>query len=247
VTHAHLDHILGIGGLVSTYLRWEAMQELEIYAGSSALERIEDLLFRVVIRGAKTPFPIRLIPIKEGVIIEENDFSIAAFSVAHRGPDCYGFSFEEKGKRPFLAHKAEELNIPQGPWRRDLVNGHGTSLPDGRQVSPEQVLGEYEPGIKLVMVGDAGETESLLPYCRDAEALVIEGTYLQAEAEMAKQFSHLTAADAAGLASAAGVKKLFITHISRRYRDKDVEREAQAIFPTAHVVHDFDLYAIKRS
>jgi len=247
VTHAHLDHILGIGGLVSTYLRWEAMQELEIYAGSSALERIEDLLFRVVIRGAKTPFPIRLIPIKEGVIIEENDFSISAFPVAHRGPDCYGFSFEEKGKRPFLAKKAEELNIPQGPWRRDLVNGLGTSLPDGRQISPEQVLGEYEPGIKLVMVGDAGETESLLPYCRDAEALVIEGTYLQAEAEMARQFSHLTAADAADLASAAGVKQLFITHISRRYRDKDVEREAQAIFPTAHVVHDFDQYAIKRS
>jgi ribonuclease Z len=52
ITHSHLDHILGIGGLVSTYLRWEAMEELEIYAGRSALERIEDLLFRVVIRGA---------------------------------------------------------------------------------------------------------------------------------------------------------------------------------------------------
>ncbi len=31
VTHGHLDHILGIGGLVSTYLRWEAIDKLDIY------------------------------------------------------------------------------------------------------------------------------------------------------------------------------------------------------------------------
>jgi len=79
ITHSHLDHILGIGGLVSTYLRWEAISNLEIYAGASALERIHDLLFRVVIRGAQAPFPIRMIPIQPGVIIKENDFIISAF------------------------------------------------------------------------------------------------------------------------------------------------------------------------
>jgi ribonuclease Z len=92
-----------------------------------------------------------------------------------------------------------------------------------------------------VVVGDTGETESILEYCRDADGLVIEGTYLQPEEEMAREFSHLTAKDAAELAIAANVKQLFITHISRRYRDKDVEKEAQAIFPSAVVVHDFDI------
>jgi len=247
VTHSHLDHILGIGGLVSTYLRWETMEELEIYAGKTALERIEDLLFRVVIRGAKPPFPIKLIPIAAGAIIEEKGLTIKAFPVNHRGPDCFGFSFEEEGKRPFLAEEAEKLQIPQGPWRRDLANGLGTTLPDGRVIRPGQILGDYEPGTKFVIVGDTGETESIVEYCRDADGLVIEGTYLQPEEEMAREFSHLTAKDAAELAVTANVKQLFITHVSRRYRDKDVEKEAQAAFPNSIVVHDFDKFMIRRA
>lgn len=246
ITHGHLDHILGIGGLVSTYLRWEAISELEIYAGKSALERIHDLLYKVVIRGTSAPFPINLIPLHEGVFIENADFSIRAFPVNHRGPDSFGFSFEEKGKRPFLAENAEALGIPQGPWRRDLVNGKAVKLPDGRTITPEEVLGEFQPGTRLVMVGDAGEIESLVEICWDADALVIEGTYLQEEAEMAQQFAHLTARSAAELASKAGVGHLYLTHVSRRYRDKDIKKEAQQVFPDVTIARDFDSFQVKK-
>lgn len=246
VTHGHLDHILGIGGLVSTYLRWEAMDKLEIYAGQNALERIDDLLFKVVIRGARPPFPIELIPINSGAIIEEQDLTVTAFPVNHRGPDCYGFAFQEAGRRPFLADKAEALGIPQGPWRRDLVQGLPTTLPNGRMVQPDEVLGEFEEGTRLTIVGDTGETESILPYCMNAAGLVIEATYLIEELEMAQQFAHLTASDAATLAVNANVGQLFLTHISRRYRDRDVEKEAREIFPRATIAHDFDTYQIKR-
>ena len=246
VTHGHLDHILGIGGLLSTYLRWEAIDQLEIYAGMTALERISDLLFKVVIRGAVAPFPIDLVPIAEGPFIEEKDFVISAFPVNHRGADCYGFIFEEKGHRPFLAEKAEALGIPQGPWRRDLVNGKPTRLPDGRKVKPEEVLGNFEPGTKLVIVGDTGETRTLVPYCQHADAIVIEGTYLQEEKEMARQFAHLTALDAAELAVKAEAKQLILTHISRRYRDRDVEKEALPVFPNTVLARDFDQFTISK-
>jgi len=245
ITHGHLDHILGIGGLVSTYLRWEAMEKLEIYGGQTALDRIHDLLFKVVIRGVKTPFPIDLKPIAEGLVISENDMTIHAFPVNHRGPDCFGFIFEENGKRPFLADKAETLKIPQGPWRRDLVNGSATKLPDGRTIQPDEVLGNFQAGTKLVVVGDTGETESLVSYCKDADALVIEGTYLQDESDMAHQFAHLTAHEAAALAVKANAGQLFLTHISRRYREKDVENEARKVFPNTFVARDFDHYMIK--
>ena len=95
-------------------------------------------------------------------------------------------------------------------------------------------------------VGDAGRTDDLVPFCQDADALVIESTYLEEEAEMAKQFSHLTARMGAELAIKAGVKKLILTHISRRYREKDVIAEAQSIFPNAVVARDFDTYQIKK-
>lgn len=246
VTHGHLDHILGIAGLVSTYLRWEAMDKLEIYAGQNALERIDDLLFKVVIRNARPPFPIELIPIATGEIIKEPDLTVTAFPVNHRGPDCYGFAFQEAGRRPFLAEKAEALGIPQGPWRRDLAQGLPTTMPDGRVVQPDEVLGEFEEGTRLVIVGDTGDTESILPFCMDAAGLVIEATYLKEEQEMARQFAHLTAGEAACLAANANVGQLFLTHISRRYRDRDVEREAREVFARSTIVHDFDTYQVKR-
>jgi ribonuclease Z len=246
ITHAHLDHILGLAGLLSTLMRWEAMEEMEIFGSHGSLERVYDLLYGVVLRKNTPPVPIHLRTISPGIFFEEGDLSISAFPVFHRGSDSLGFVFQEKGHRPFLPEKAEELNIPQGPWRRDLVAGKTVSLPDGRQIDPEMVLGPFKPGTRMVMVGDSGETDSLLEVCRDADLLVIESTYLEQEADMAHQFSHLTARMAAGLAAKANVRQLVLTHISRRYREKDVQQEAQTLFPNTTVARDFDTFTIKK-
>jgi ribonuclease Z len=245
ITHGHLDHILGLAGLLSTFLRWETIDEMEIYGGKMALERIHDLLYGVVLRGATPPMPIHLIPLSAGPFFEAEDLTVSAFPVLHRGSDSLGYIFEEKGRRPFLPEKAEELGIPPGPWRRDLVAGKPVTLPDGRVIDPESVLGSYKPGTRLVHIGDVGEVDSLVETCRNADGLVIEATYLEAEAEMARAFSHLTARQAAELARQAGVRKLFLTHISRRYREKDVQVEAEAIFPEVVVARDYDVYQVK--
>ncbi len=246
LTHGHLDHILGLGGLLSTFLRWEAIDELDLYAGHATMERVRTLLYDVVLRGNQPPMPLTLHEIKPGVIVDADDFTVTAFPVTHRGPDCLGYVFEGKSRRPFLANKADELGVPFGPERRDLVAGKEVTLADGKRVIPEQVLGPLERGAKLVVVGDAGRTDDLLDVCKDADALVIESTYLDEEADMAKQFSHLTARQSAELAVKANVKKLILTHISRRYREKDVIAEAQAVFPSAIVARDFDTFQVKR-
>jgi ribonuclease Z len=245
ITHGHLDHILGLAGLLSTYLRWESMDKLEIYGCRSALERIHDLLYGVVLRGTTSPMPIFFNTITPGVFFETEDLVVSAFSVLHRGSDSLGYLFEEKGRRPFLPEKAEALEIPPGPWRRNLVAGEAVVLPDGRTISPDMVLGEYKPGTRLVHIGDVGEIESLVGICTNADGMIIESTYLEQEAEMAHQFSHLTAKMACDLARRAGVRKLFLTHISRRYREKDVIQEAQSVFPEAIIARDFDTYQIK--
>ena len=246
LTHGHLDHILGLGGLMSTFLRWESIDELDIFGGRSTLDRVHDLLFGVVLRGNQPPMPLRMNEIRPGTFFEADDFTVTAFSVSHRGPDCLGYAFEVKARRPFLPQRADELGVPFGPERRDLVAGKEITLADGRRVKPDDVLGPLQKGVKLVVVGDAGKTENLVEVCRDADALVIESTYLDEDAEMASDFSHLTARQAAELAIRAGVKKLILTHISRRYREKDVLKEAQAIFPNSVVARDFDSFQIKR-
>jgi len=245
ITHGHLDHILGLGGLLSTFLRWETIDRLEIYGGKNTLERISDLIFGVVLRSKKSPMPIEMKHISGGTFFESDDLTVESFPVVHRFTDSLGFIFKEKGRRPFLIEKAEQLNIPPGPWRRDLVNGSKVTLPDGRTIEPDSVLGVYKPGTRLVVIGDAGSTEGLERYCQGADGLVIESTYLEEEAEMAKEFSHLTARQAAELAKRSGVKKLILTHISRRYREKDIQAEAETIFPHVVVARDFDTFQIR--
>lgn len=246
ITHGHLDHILGLAGLLSTFMRWETIENLEIYGPRSALERIDDLLTRVVLRGARPPMPLSLIPIQPGVFFETDNMRVAAFTVYHRASESLGYSFEEKARRPFLAEKADALGVPAGPVRRDLVEGKTIRLADGRLVGPEDVLGEERPGTRLVHVGDVGETASLVEVVRGADALVMESTYLEEEREMARQYSHMTARMAAELARKAEVRKLFLTHISRRYREKEVLAEAQEVFPETVVVRDFDTFTVKK-
>lgn len=246
LTHGHLDHILGLGGLLSTFLRWEAIEELEIFGGRATLDRVHDLLYGVVLRGNQPPMPLKMTEIKPGVFFDAEDFTITAFPVTHRGPDCLGYVFETKARRPFLAEKADALGVPFGPERSKLVAGEAIVLADGRRIEPDEALGPLEPGTKLVVVGDAGRTDNLVEVARGADALVIESTYLDEEADMAKQFSHLTARMGAELAVKARVKKLILTHLSRRYREKDALAEAQAVFPNVSVARDFDTFKVKR-
>ena len=247
LTHSHLDHILGLGGLVSTLTRWETMEKLEIYGGASTLDRVHDLLYRIVLRGNKPPVDIVFIPLKHGdTLVEDDKFKVTAFEVSHRGPDCLGYLFEEKARRPFLAEKAEALGVPAGPERAHLVRGEGVTLADGRYIAPDEVLGELIPGVKYVHIGDVGDVTGLAEICAGATALTIEATYLDSDAQMALDFGHMTAKRSAELARDAQVETLFLTHISRRYFERDMRQEAQAIFRNCYVARDFDHFQITR-
>jgi ribonuclease Z len=240
LTHGHLDHILGLGGLASTFSRWEAINTMDIYGGRVTLERVKDLLFKVVLRAQKLPIKINLIPIEPGIIFEDSTFQLSAFEVTHRGADCFGYLFEEKSRRPFLNEKAEALGVPIGPVRRDLVEGRSITLSDGRIIEPDDVLGPEIAGARLAFIEDTGRTDDLLEIVHNADGLVIEATYLDADIEMAHKFGHITAGQAARLAREANVKQLFLTHLSRRYREHDILNEARAIFPNTIVARDFD-------
>jgi ribonuclease Z len=246
ITHSHLDHILGLAGLLSTFMRWEAIDRLEIWAGAPAVARIRDLLYGVVLRGANPPVELAINTLEAGVLMEDDTFRLSAFPVVHRGGGTFGFLFEEKSRRPFLAEKADALGVPMGPMRKALVSGNACTLPDGRTIQPDEVLGELTPGTRLALIGDCGKSESLVDAVRGVDGLVSEATYMEVEADLAKEFSHLTARQAATLARDAGVQRLYLTHLSRRYRDRDLLEEAKAVFPDTVVARDFDRFTVLR-
>jgi ribonuclease Z len=245
LTHGHLDHILGLGGLVSTFARWEAIDRLEIYGGRWALQRVYDLIYGVVLRGARPAIEIDFVEVEPGVVLEDDEFEVVAFPVSHRGPSL-GYLFREKSRRPFLNEQAEALGVPQGPERSRLVVGETVSLSDGRVIRPDDVLGPPERRAVLAHVGDSGDTEGLADAVQGADLLVIEATYVERDARLAEQFDHLTAARAARLAREAGVHQLVLTHISRRYRESEILEEAQAIMPNTVVARDLDHFRVLR-
>lgn len=246
LTHPHLDHILGLGGLVSTFARWEDIDSLEIFGGKPTLDRVQALLFGVVLDYERLPIKISLIDLKPGVFLESDDFTVTAIPVTHRGPGNFGFVFEEKSRRPFLAEKAVALGVPVGPERGRLVRGETITLADGRVITPEMVLGEAVQGAKLVYVGDTGRTDNLREHAQNADTLVIEATFLESEGDIANDFGHLTARQAGRLARDAGVRTLIVNHVSRRYRESDVIEEVRSVFPNSYVARDMDHFIIKR-
>ncbi len=246
ITHPHLDHILGIGGILSTLSQWETLERVTIYGGRSALDRIEDLLYRIVFRGARPPMEIALVDVRPGILLSGEDFDVLAFPVQHRGPDCFGYVFQERSRRPFLNERATELGVPNGPERKALVGGESITLADGRVVRPEQVLGELQRGTKLAFTGDIGVTEDIAKVVREADALVTEATYSDEETDMARQNGHITAGQAARLARDAGVRQLILNHISGRHREKDLEAEARSFFENTVIARDFDTFKINK-
>ncbi len=246
LTHGHLDHILGLGGLASTLGHWEALDELNIYGGAPAIGRVRGLM-EVVFGANNIPNSgVTLNLLEEGLLFEDRHFTLTAFPVTHRGGGCFGFTFEERTRRPFDNAAAEALGVPNGPARRDLVDGKPITLADGRTIQPDEVLGEAQRGAKFCFIGDVGRTGPLHKIVADADLLVIESTYLEEEAEMAKAHGHITAKSAAKLAAKSGVKQLILHHVSRRYRTQDVLAEAQAEFPNTIVAHDLDYFRVRK-
>jgi ribonuclease Z len=246
LTHSHLDHILGLGGLLSTFARWESIEEIEIWGGKPTLERVSALLYGVVLDFERLPVAIHLNEIKPGILQETKDFTVTAFPVTHRGSGNFGFIFQEKSRRPFLVEKAQELGVPAGPERSLLVNGESITLADGRVIAPDMVLGEVIRGVKFVYIGDTGRTDNLREAVAEADTLVIESTFLDADADAARDFGHITAKQAATLALETGVRNLILTHVSRRYRERDIINEARSVFPHTFVARDLEHYVIRR-
>jgi ribonuclease Z len=239
LTHRHLDHVLGLGGLVATLGLLRAGGTLSIHGGRETLAFVARYL-DTLWPGQSAPIGVDLNALEPGATIDEGDFRVACFPVSHRGVESFGFRFETPARRHLRRDRLLALGVPEGPVRAALARGESVTVQDGRTIDAAAVLGPPQPGATLVVVGDVDETSALVEAVRGADALVIEATFLEADAVLAAAYGHLTAAQAGRLAAAAGVGMLCLTHLSGRYDSDAVAAEAGRYFPAAQVVADFD-------
>jgi ribonuclease Z len=161
------------------------------------------------------------------------------------GAAAVGYALvEEPRAGRFDVETAEAIGIPSGPERGALQRGESVTLPDGRVITPDALLGPARPGRTVVYSGDTAPTEVLQAVAAGADVLVHEATFTEEERDRAAETQHSTALQAAVLARDAGVRLLALTHVSPRYFGHELVREARAIFPATVVPRDFDILEI---
>lgn len=239
LTHGHFDHILGIPGLFSTLRLRRNADIMSVHGSQGTLDVVVRMLAGLWGEG-RAPVPLQLIPLRRGQVLDAGEFTINCFPVRHRDTDSFGFQFVSRARRHLLPDRLAALVVPDGPVRKALAEGTPVTLEDGRTIDPEDVLGPPQGQKKLVIVGDTETTEGLQEHVRDADVLVIEATFLQRDSAMARDYGHLTAAEAAALAASSNVRQLVMNHISGRYSDAEVLAEARESFPNSRVADDFD-------
>jgi ribonuclease Z len=235
VTHFHLDHWLGLIGVIKTFdLRGRSLP-LTIH-GPPGLRALFAGLAPVI---GRTTYPLVLEELEPHAEVRFGTYSIAAFPVEHR-VRAYGYALLED-ERPgrFDAEAATSLGIRPGPDFGRLQAGDTVG-----GVSPEQVVGEARRGRRVVISGDTAPCQAVEVYAHGADVLVHEATFMEDERPRARQTAHSTARQAAELARDAGVGLLALTHLSTRYFPREVRREAREVFAETVVPRDFDSISI---
>ncbi|MET4038998.1 ribonuclease Z [Bradyrhizobium sp. RT6a] len=242
LTHAHLDHVLGIPGLFSTLGLRQQSDVMTVHGGQGTLDIVIRMLAGLWGAG-RAPIPVEFAPLIEGLVIEAGDFTVDCFPVRHRDTDSFGFCIHSPARRHLERERLAELGVPDGPLRGELAAGRPVVIA-GRTIDPEDVLGPPSGGRKLVVIGDTETTDGLSKRVADADLLVIEATFLDRDAATARDYGHLTAREAASFAAASNVGQLVLNHMSGRYRDEEILAEATMIFPNTRIAADFDRIVI---
>ena len=235
ITHFHLDHWLGLIGMVKTFDLRGRERPLTIY-GPPGLRQLFGALRPVI---GRTGYPLELVDLEPHDEVRFASFLISPFPVNHR-VEAYGYAFVEED-RPgrFDVDAARSLGIQDGPdfgrlQRGEIVNG----------VRPEQVMGETRSGRRIVISGDTAPCQAVEVFAHEADVLVHEATFMEDERARARETFHSTAHQAAEIARDAGVRLLALTHLSTRYFPRDIREEARAVFPNTVVPRDFDEIAV---
>jgi ribonuclease Z len=231
ITHFHLDHWLGLLGMLKTFDLRARERPLSLYGPRGLRALIEGM--RPVI--GRTGYLLDVYDLEPHEEVDFGGYAVAAFPVDHRVA-AFGYAFVEHD-RPgrFDAAAARALGVREGPDFGRLQRGEEVA-----GVRPEQVVGPSRPGRRVVISGDTRPFQTTEVYANEADVLVHEATFLEDERARARETGHSTAAQAAAIARDAGVRLLALTHLSTRYFPRDVRDEARELFPATVVPRDFD-------
>ena len=239
LTHFHADHYLGVPGLLKTYDLTDRQVPLRI-VGPPGLIDLFGSLRRIF---GRISYELELVELGEGEAIRRDGYEVRAFPVEHRML-AYGYAIVEDERPGHLDPKrAAALGVAVGPDLGRLQRGEEVEGSKGT-VRPDQVMGATRAGRKVVITGDTAPAEMTRLAAHEAQLLVHDASFADAETDRALETGHSTARQAADLAAGAGVEMLALVHASTRYDVRDLLAEAREVMPGAIAPRDFDVVEI---
>jgi ribonuclease Z len=219
VTHFHGDHSLGLAGVIQRINLDKVPHEVTAHYPRSG-QRFFDRLryataYRETVRLTEAPVA------DEGVLAVTPSYTLETRRLSHP-VESFGYRLVEPDGRRMLP---------------DRLAAHGIQGPDVGVIQREGRLGdvtlaevsEVRRGQRFAFVMDTRLCEGVHALAEGCDLLVIESTFLDEDEELAVEYGHLTAGQAAVVARDAGVRHLVLTHFSQRYSEPDAfEQQARA-------------------
>lgn len=241
ISHFHGDHCLGLASMLLRLNLDKVKHPIHCYYPASGKKFFDRLRYCCIYRENinVVEHPVK----KEGLVEDDGKFRIEAAFLDH-GVDNIGWRITEPDAIKFDKAKLKAIGL-DGPLVRDLEL-NGKVIHNGQTVHVSDVS-QPRPGDVFAYVVDTRPCKAALHLAKNAKLLLCEATYSHSEKEMANEYMHMTATQAAEIAKEANVKQLILTHFSARYRDPEVlGEEARAIFPNTLIAEDLRKFPFPR-
>ena len=220
ITHFHGDHCLGLPGVLQRMSLDRVPHAVDACYPVQNQEIFTRLrhaaLYRDVVDLRERPTGTG------GMVLQAAAFGVEAQPLSHTVP-AIGYRLVEPDGRRMLPDKLAALGIT-GP-NIGRLQREGRLLTGDRLVTVEQVS-EPRRGQRFAFIMDTRLCDAAFALADGADMVVCESTFADAEAGLAREYGHLTAAQAGRIAAEARARLLVLTHFSQRYEHGDGQRLA---------------------
>jgi len=235
ISHFHGDHCLGLPGIIQRLSLDRVKHPIEVYYPYSGQKYFENLIDASIYH-----FQVELDahPIREqGIIFENEKYCIEAKFLDHT-IEALGYRIQEHDGFTMIPEKLKAAGL-KGDKIGELKN-NGIIKTNGKAITLNDVSNP-RPGQSFAIILDTRFCDAAIELAKNVDMLICDSTYLSDRKQMANEYGHLTAKQAAKLSKNAGAGKLVLTHFSQIYPDVDeFEKEADAIFPNVIAAKDGD-------
>jgi ribonuclease Z len=227
ITHFHGDHCLGLPGVLARMSLDRVPHVVDACYPAENHDVFGRLRHAAVFYNVAN---VRERPVdRGGTVLQAPSFRLEAQPLSHSAP-TFGYRLVEADGRRMLPDRLAAWDIT-GP-DIGLLQRQGHLVTGGQLVTLDQVS-ELRRGQRFAFVMDTRLCDATFALADQADMLVCESTFASTEAALAREYGHLTAAQAGRIAAESQVQLLVLTHFSQRYDPGDGQRlagEAASVF-----------------